>query len=82
MCKKASQRIAVLMQLGKLIPTKAKLQSYKVAVLLYITYCHLVSPFCRASDSRKFVRLEETGMKAVYNAKRAANFDEETSARH
>ena len=36
-CKKVSQRIAVLMQLGKLIPSKAKLQLYKVAVLLYIT---------------------------------------------
>ena len=32
-CKKASQRIGVLMRLGNLIPTKAKLVLFKSAVL-------------------------------------------------
>ena len=41
------------MRLRNLIPFKAKLQLYKTAVLLYLTYCHLVWHFCKASDSHK-----------------------------
>ena len=37
-CKKASQRIGVLMRLRNLIPIKAKLQLYKAAVLPHLTY--------------------------------------------
>ena len=36
-CKKASQRIAVLMRLRNLIPIEAKLQLYKAAVLSHLT---------------------------------------------
>ena len=36
-CKKASQRIAVLMRLRNLIPIEAKLQLYKAAVLPHLT---------------------------------------------
>ena len=49
-CKKASQRIGVLMRLRNLIPTKAKLVLFKSAVLPYLTYCHLVWHFCRCSQ--------------------------------
>ena len=40
-CKKASQRIGALMRLKNLIPTEAKLQLYKAAMLPHLTYCHL-----------------------------------------
>ena len=40
-CKKASQRIGVLMRLKNLIPTEAKVQLYKAAILPHLTYCHL-----------------------------------------
>ena len=66
-CKKASQRISVLMRLRNRIPIKAKLQLYKAAVLPYLTYCHLVWHFCRASDSRKLEWLQERGLRVVYN---------------
>ena len=36
-CKKASQRIGVLMRLKNLIPTEAKLQLYKAAILPHLT---------------------------------------------
>ena len=52
-CKKASQRIGFLMRLKNLIPTEAKLQLYKAAILPHLTYCHLTWHFCKASDSRK-----------------------------
>ncbi|KAL9970833.1 hypothetical protein ACROYT_G023280 [Oculina patagonica] len=74
-CIKASQRIGVLMRLRNLIPTKAKLQLYKSAVLPYLTYCHLVWHFCRASDARKLERLQERGLRAVYKNKHASYTD-------
>ena len=70
--KEASQSIAVLMRLRKLIPIKAKLQLYKVAVLPHLTYCHLVWHVCRASDSRKLERLQERGLIVVYNEKQGS----------
>ena len=44
-CRKASQRIGVIMRLRNLIPTEAKLQLYKSAILPHLTYCHLVWHF-------------------------------------
>ena len=58
----------------RLIPTKAKLQLYTSAVLSYLTYCHLVWHFCRASDARKLERLQERGLRAVYKDKHASYF--------
>ena len=52
-CKKASQRIGVLMRLKNLVPTAEKLQLFKAAILPYLTYCHLTWHFCRASNKRK-----------------------------
>jgi len=68
-CKKASQTIGVLVRLGNLIPTKAKLVLFKSAVLPYLTYCHLVWHFCKSSDARKLERLQERGLRAVYRDK-------------
>lgn len=70
-CKKASQRIGVLMRLRNLIPTMAKLQLFKVAILPHLTYCHLAWHFCRASDTRKLERLQERGLRAVYRDKQS-----------
>ena len=59
-CKKASQRIGVLMWLRNLIPTKAKLMLFKSAV------------FCRCSEGRKLERLQDKGLRAVYRDKHAS----------
>ena len=68
-CKKASQRIGLLMRLRNLIPTKVKLVLFKSAILLYLTYCHLVWHFCKSSDARKLERLQERELGAVYSDK-------------
>ena len=65
-CKKASQRIGVLMRLRNLIPTQSKLILFKCAILPYVTYCHLVWHFCKASDTRKLERIQERGLRAVF----------------
>ena len=64
--KKSAQRVGVLMRLRNLIPTQTKLQLYKAAVLPYLTYCHLIWHFCRASDSRRLERIQERALRAIY----------------
>ena len=66
-CIKCSQKVGVIMRLRKLIPTTAKLQLYKSAILPHLTYCHLVWNFCKASDRKKLERVQEKALKAVFN---------------
>ena len=46
-CKKAGQTVEVIMRLHNMIPTVAKLQLYKAAILPYPTYCSVIWHFCR-----------------------------------
>ena len=64
-CEKASHRIGVLVRLRNLIPREAKLALFKSAGLLYLSYCHLVSHFCRSCDVQKLERLQKKGMRTV-----------------
>ena len=66
-CTKTSRRIGVLSRLRNLIPTTAKLTIYKTAVMPHFTYCSLVWHFCKASDRRKLERINERGLRQVYN---------------
>ena len=68
-CKKASQRIGVIIRLKNLIPTEAKLHLYKAAILLHLTYCLLVWHFCGASETRRLERVQERGLSAVVKDK-------------
>ena len=65
-CKKSSQRMGVIMRLRNSIPTNAKLQLYKAAVLPHLTCCRTTWHFCKASDSRKLERVQERGLRAVF----------------
>ena len=56
----------MLMRLRNSVPTTAKLQLFKAAVLPYLTYCHLTWHFCRASDKRKLERVQERGLRAMF----------------
>lgn len=55
-----------MIRLCNLIPTTAKLQLYKAAVLPYLTYCSTVWHFCRGSDARKLEHVQERGLWAVF----------------
>ena len=70
-CKKASKKAGVLLRLRNMIPTEAKLQLYKSAILPNLTYCHIVWHHCKASDARKLERVQERALRAVYNNKTA-----------
>ena len=70
-CKKASKKVGVLVRLRNMIAMEANLQLYKSAILLNLTYCHLVWHFCKASDARKLERVQERALRAVYNDRNA-----------
>ena len=57
------------MRLKNLIPTKAKLQLYKAAILPHLTYCHLTWHFCKPSNRRKLERIQERGLRAIFKDK-------------
>jgi hypothetical protein len=59
------------MRLKNLIPTNAKSQLYKAAILPYLIYCHLTWHFCKASDTRKLERIQERGLRAVFKDKQS-----------
>ena len=63
---KASQRVGVLSRLRNLIPTEANCL-HKTSILPYLTYCHLIWHFCKASDARKVERVQERDLRIVYN---------------
>ena len=65
-CKTTSKRIGVLMRLRKLIPTTAKLQIYKAAIMPYFNYCSLAWHFCKGSDKNKLERTNERGLKSSF----------------
>ena len=54
----------MLMRFPNLIPTDAKLQLFKTAILPYLTYCHLIWHFCKSSDRRRLERVQERGPRA------------------
>ena len=68
-CIKSGQQIGVLTRLRNLIPTPAKLQLFKAAILPHLTYCSTVWHFCRASDRRKEGGLQERALRTVFNSR-------------
>ena len=59
----------MLVRLRNFIPTDAKLQVFKTAILPYVTYCHLIWHFCKSFDGRRLERIQERGLKAVHKDK-------------
>ena len=69
-CKKASEKVSVIVRMRNMIPFQAKLQLYKSAILPNLTYCHVVWHFCSASDNRKL----ERALRAIFND-RSTNYE-------
>ena len=63
LCIKASQRVGVLSRLRNLIPTEAKLLLYQFSILPYLTYCHLIWHFYKASNARKVDIVQEQALR-------------------
>ena len=66
-CNRVSKQVGILNRLKNLIPSCAKLELYKSAIMPHLIYCHLVWHFSLASDWRKLERLQERALRAVFN---------------
>ena len=67
--------MGVLTRLRNILSARAKLITYKSAILPQLTYCHIVWNFCRSSDNRKLLRIQERALTAIYNRK-SGTYDE------
>ena len=74
-CKRAGRKVDVPTRLRNMLSARAKLITYKSAILPQLTYCHIVWNFCRSSDNRKLERIQERALRAIYNRK-SGNYDE------
>ena len=45
----------------------AKLQLYMTSILRYVTYCHIVWHFSKASDKRMLEQVQEHALRPVFN---------------
>ena len=66
-CNTVSKQVGILNRLKNLIPSCAKLQLYKSAIIPHLIYCQLVWHFSRASDWQKLERLQEKALRTVFN---------------
>ena len=67
MCSKPNSKIGVLTKMRKLVPEKTKQRLFKSVILPGLNYCLIVWLFIRASDKRKLERMQEKGLRAVFN---------------
>ena len=65
----------VLTRLRNIVFARAKLITYKSAILPQLTYCHIVWNFCRSSDNRKLERIQERALRVIFNRK-SGTYDE------
>ena len=68
LCTRARRNVGVPVHVWNLIPCNAKLTSYNSAILPHLTYWHLVCNFCKSSESRKIVRVQEGVLWAIYKS--------------
>ena len=67
--------MGVITRLRNILSARAKLITYKSAILPKLTYCHIVWNFCRSSDNRKLERIQERALRAISNRK-SGTYDE------
>ena len=67
MCPEATSRIGTLTRMRKLVTEKTKLLLSKSVILSGLNYCSTVRFFITASDKRKLKRMQEKGLRTVFN---------------
>ena len=67
MCPEATSRIGTLTRMRKLVTEKTKLLLSKSVILSGLNYCSTVRFFITASDKRKLERMQEKGLRTVFN---------------
>ena len=66
-CKKAGQQLSALARLSKFLDPDTKLIVFNSFVLSNFNYCPLVWHHCSIRDNRKMEKIQERGLRFVYN---------------
>ena len=66
-CVKAGRQLSALARLSKTLDTKTKLITFNSFILSNFNYCPLVWHHCSVKDTRKIEKIQERGLRFVYN---------------
>ncbi len=67
LCRKAASQLNVLARLSKHLDTRARMHIFKSFVLANFNYCPLVWHFCSASATKQLEKIQERGLRFVFN---------------
>ena len=66
-CTKAGQQLSALARLSKILDRDTKLTVFNSFVLSNFNYCPLVWHHCSIADNRKIEKIQERGLRFIYN---------------
>ena len=66
-CAKAGRQLSALARLSKILDTETKLTTFNSFILANFNYCPLVWHHCSPENTRKIEKLQERGLRFVYN---------------
>ena len=66
-CAKAGRQLSALARLSKILDTETKLITFNSFILSNFNYCPLVWHHCSIENTRKMEKIQERGLRFVYN---------------
>ena len=66
-CNKAGQQLSALARLSKMLDQRTKMIIFNSFILSNFNYCPLVWHHCLIGDARKIEKIQERGLRFVYN---------------
>ena len=74
-CKKAGQQLGALARLSKVLDQDTKMTIFNSFILSNFNYCPLVWHHCSLENSRKIEKIQERGLRFVYNDSTSTYFE-------
>ena len=74
-CTKAGQQLSALARISKFLDTETKILVFNSFILSNFNYCPLVWHHCSIGDTRKIEKIQERGLRFVYNDFKASYSD-------
>ena len=67
LCRKAAWQLTALSRISKYLNQEAKMKIFKSYIVSNFEYCKLIWHFCGKTDSKKVEKLQERGLRIVFN---------------
>ena len=68
-CRKISQRVAVLKRMKKMLPLETRKRLYRAFIISHFNYCSETWHFCSKNDTAKLEKANERALRFVFNEK-------------